>query len=124
MSRSILIFAFCSGLTVTAWAGDPTAPPAGFVAPVSAGDGGVADGGGAPSRLQSVIVRPNRKSLALIDGQTYALGDKVGEMKLVRIGERSVLLQGPQGKEELFLIPDVAVTPVQVRPVKPRSNQL
>lgn len=90
-------------------AGDPTQPPGVFVEPAASGSD---ESVNAP-RLQSVILhQKGKKSLALIDGRTYAFGDMVGDAKLLKISERSVILRGSQGKEELLLTPEVEVTPV------------
>lgn len=100
-------------------AADPTQPPGGFVEPVA----GVAVDAGNPARLQSVIIRPGKKSLALIDGVTYGVGEMVGDLRVVKITERVVTLRGSQGKEELFLTPDVEVTPVKRKPATNRSEK-
>lgn len=90
-------------------AGDPTQPPGVFAEPTTSGVSESVN----VSRLQSVILhKKGKKSLALIDGQTYAVGDMVGDAKLVKISERSVILRGSRGKEELLLTPEVEVTPV------------
>lgn len=99
-------------------AADPTQPPGSYVEPVA---GAAVDIGNA-ARLQSVIIRPGKKSVALIDGVSYGLGDRVGELQLVRITERKVILSGPQGKETLFLTPDVEVIPVKKTPSIYRSE--
>jgi MSHA biogenesis protein MshK len=59
--------------------------------------------------LQSVIVSGGRK-LALIDGRTYTVGDKVGEAKLVAISGSEVTLREPGGNKILRLTPDVQKT--------------
>ncbi len=80
---------------------DPTRPPAAL--------GGVGDPAGAAvfesSGLQSVILRKGGKPAALINGNIVELGGKVGEARLIRVNEDSVVLRGPQGDETLRLIP-------------------
>ncbi|MDO9600846.1 MAG: hypothetical protein Q7J02_00880 [Rhodocyclaceae bacterium] len=80
---------------------DPTRPPAAL--------GGVGDPAGAAvfefSGLQSVILRKGGKPAALINGSVVELGGKVGEARLIRVNEDSVVLRGPQGDETLRLIP-------------------
>lgn len=63
--------------------------------------------GSASAGLQSIIQRKNGKPAALINGTVVELGGKVGEARLVKIGEDSVELRGALGKEVLRLTPDV-----------------
>ena len=58
-----------------------------------------------PAGLQSIIQRKNGKPAALIGGVVVELGGKVGEARLVRIGEDFVVLRGPLGNETLRLTP-------------------
>lgn len=77
---------------------DPTQPaiqPAGAATPATP----------AMSGLQTVILRNNGKPAALINGEVVELGGKVGEARLVKVNEDSVLLRGPGGDETLRLIP-------------------
>ena len=68
--------------------------------------------------LQSVIVSRGRK-LALIDGRTYTIGDKVGEAKLLAISGSEVILRGSGGNMVLKLTPDAQKTAVV-----PKGGQL
>lgn len=80
---------------------DPTRPPQTLGAAASAtGTPLMANSG-----LQSVLLRKTGKPAALIDGRVVELGDKVGEARLVKVNEDSVVLRGPQGDETLHLIP-------------------
>ncbi|MBU3910070.1 MAG: MSHA biogenesis protein MshK [Gammaproteobacteria bacterium] len=79
---------------------DPTRPPTA----ISAADPAAAAVFEA-SGLQSVILRKHGKPAALINGEVVELGGKVGEAKLIRISEDSIVLRGPQGDETLRLIP-------------------
>ena len=60
----------------------------------------------AESRLRSVILSSERK-LALIDGQLVALGGKVGDAVLVRIGVADVTLKRGEQYETLHMYPGV-----------------
>jgi MSHA biogenesis protein MshK len=57
------------------------------------------------SGLQSVILRKSGKPAALINGVVVELGGKVGEARLVKVGEEHVVLRGPLGDETLRLMP-------------------
>lgn len=82
---------------------DPTRPPAALEAPSAVGEAGQ----GAATGLQTIIRREGRKPAAVINGEYVELGGKAGDAKLVKVGEDSVVLQGPGGKEELKLFPGV-----------------
>ncbi len=60
-----------------------------------------------PSALQSIIQRKDGKPAALIHGMVVALGGRVGESRLARIGEDFVELRGAMGKEILRLTPGI-----------------
>ena len=82
---------------------DPTRPPTSMdVAPV---DGVAQDAG--PAGLQTIIRRKGAKPLAVINGETVALGGKVGEQRVVKITETEVVLDGPAGREVLSMTPGV-----------------
>lgn len=61
----------------------------------------------AATGLQSIIQRKSGKPAALIGGAVIELGGKVGEARLVRIGEDFVVLRGPLGNETLRLTPGI-----------------
>ncbi len=81
---------------------DPTRPPPALSAAAS-------DPTGVPlmanTGLQSVILKKTGKPAALIDGVVVELGGKVGDARLVKVNEDSVVLRGPQGEETLRLMP-------------------
>lgn len=80
---------------------DPTRPPASL-----AGEpGAVADISG--SRLSSVFLPKQGKPSAIIGGQVVPLGGMVGDARLIRVTETGVVLEGPEGIEQLYLTPDV-----------------
>jgi MSHA biogenesis protein MshK len=98
--------AFAQGLT------DPTRPPAATGTAAS-------EGGEVASGLQTIIRRAGAKPAAVINGQYVELGGRVGESRLVKVGEDSVVLQGPAGKEEMKLLPGIEKKPaVRAKPRK------
>lgn len=81
---------------------DPTRPA------IDTGNVGmVAAPAGNAAGLQSIIQRKNGKPAALINGAVVELGGKVGDARLVKIGDDFVELRGAMGKEVLRLTPDV-----------------
>ncbi|WP_162888711.1 MSHA biogenesis protein MshK [Dechloromonas sp. HYN0024] len=84
---------------------DPTRPPATWLMPVDEAKPG--EEGGGTFRLQSVLIAQGRRPVAVIGGQTVALGGRVGEATLVRLTEREAVLKGADGVTHLFLTPDV-----------------
>ncbi|MBS1144441.1 MAG: biosis protein MshK [Proteobacteria bacterium] len=102
-----------------AWAqsGDPTRPPAAWLAPVDdARPGGEATGG---LRLQSVLMPQGGRPVAVIGGKTVALGGSVGGATLVRLNEREAVLKGADGVTHLYLTPDVEKQMIEM----PKSRQ-
>ncbi len=73
-----------------------------------------------PSGLQTVILRKGAKPLAIINGQTVKLGEKVGDARLVSLSETQAILQGPDGREVLRLMP--AAERKAVIPPQPRKD--
>ena len=83
---------------------DPTRPPTGVAEPA-------ADAGAARGRvLQSVLIPSKGRPQAVIDGQQVGLGQHYGDARLVKVSEREVVLEGPQGIERLPLTPGVEKT--------------
>lgn len=93
----------CGGGTAIAHAQltDPTRPPLQAAPQADA----TADAPLAGSGLQSIILRKTGRPAALINGEVVELGGKVGEARLVKVDEDSVVLLGPEGRETLRLIP-------------------
>lgn len=60
--------------------------------------------------LQSVLIGPTRK-VAVISGQTVALGEKFGELHVVKITETEVVLRSGKEMQTLKLFPDVEKRP-------------
>lgn len=96
---------------------DPTRPPAAFAEPA-------ADPGAARGRvLQSVLIPRKGKPRAVIDGQQVGLGQHYGDARLVKISEREVVLEGPQGIERLQLTPGVEKMNISNESVTRRVNK-
>lgn len=73
-----------------------------------------------PAGLQTVILRKGAKPLAIINGQTVELGGTVGDARLVSLSETEAVLQGPNGKEVMRMIP--AVERKAVLPPEPQED--
>lgn len=55
-----------------------------------------------------LVIRPVvGTASAVINGETYHVGDQVQDLRLLAIRESSVLLQGPDGEERVTLLPGV-----------------
>lgn len=78
---------------------DPTRPPASFGAPTDAAGEKKTE-----PELQSVLISPTRR-IAVIDGQTVALGGKFGDARVVKITEGEVVLRSGQELRVLRLFP-------------------
>lgn len=96
------ILLFASG-ALQAQVADPTRP----AIDTGSTTGTAVTAGSTVAGLQSIIQRKNGKPAALINGTVVELGGKVGEARLVRIGDDFVELRGTMGKEVLRLTPDV-----------------
>lgn len=87
---------------------DPTKPPPGVDQPAEAS-------GEVPAPpatgLQTIIRRHGAKPAAVINGEYVVLGGRVGEARVVRIGEDSVTLKSATGTETLKLAPGVDKAP-------------
>ena len=81
---------------------DPTRPPAVLDAKIEQS----AEQPATVPVLQSVLISPTRR-LAVINGQTVALGEKYGEARLVKISEGEVVLRNGQDVQVLKLFPSV-----------------
>jgi len=81
---------------------DPTRPPASIAAPQALPGEKL----NTPPELQSVLISPTRR-VAVIDGQTVALGEKFGEARVVRIAEDEVVLRNGQDQQVLKLFPAI-----------------
>lgn len=68
--------------------------------------------------LQSIIRRKGGKPAAIINGEYVELGGRVGESRLSAIGDASVVLSGPSGKETLALTPGIEKKQIKPTMVK------
>lgn len=104
-----LILILLSSLSIVAYAADgvlrdPTRP-------ADASESSVETETAARVFHLDLVIRPvSGKPSVVINGETFKLGEKVQEMKLISIRESSVVLQGPDGKEILTLVPGVEKT--------------
>lgn len=102
MARRLIVpLLLCISCAALAQSADPTRP---------AIDTGLAASTGMAASpvagLQSIIQRKSGKPAALINGVVVELGGKVGEARLVKIGDDFVVLRGDMGSEILRLTPD------------------
>jgi len=103
---------------------DPTRPPAAYLVN-SSQVGGTPVEAVPPGRLTSIVLpkRGGGQARAVIDGQLVRRGEKVGDSTLVRISETEVLLEGPGGKETLYLTPAVTKKPVTGKAMRPSKKE-
>jgi MoxR-like ATPase len=104
----ILVVALCATFAARAQSGlvDPTRPPA-------LGDRELAGASASRSpRVQSVLISSARK-LAVIDGRTVELGERVDGATLVAISETGVTLKRGEQLQQLRLYPNVQRQPVE-----------
>jgi MSHA biogenesis protein MshK len=91
----------------------PTAQGAPFADPMRPPDFAPADaapGVSAGSRLESVLIAPDRR-VAVIGGQQVRLGEKFGDGRVVRITESEVVIRTAEGTQTLKLFPEVEKRP-------------
>lgn len=106
--RLILALASLACLPLAAGAqslADPTRPPGGGAEAKAVASTTPAE---SAEGLSAIVRRPGRRAAALINGELVELGGVVSGTKLVRIGEDSVVLEGPNGRETLMLTPGIA----------------
>ena len=90
---------------------DPTRPPTTFYAATQAGVGaGRAPGG---LVLESVLISPQARS-AIISGEYIELGQKIGDLRLIRVAETEVVLLEGGERKTLKLYPGVDKRPAGV----------
>jgi len=107
------LVALCAGAAQCASAQaltDPTRPPN-----VVQGEQGVESE--PRTELQSVLISRGRR-LAIINGETVALGGKLGDAKVTKISETEVELTYPDRKEVLKLLDGVERKPIRTARVK------
>lgn len=106
---SVIVLGFAIPGGAMAQIPDPTRPPPSALPQ---------DGSGNPvtqaaSGLQTVVIRPGGKSVAVIDGRNVVVGDTLGERRVVKISEGEVVLQGTGGREVLKVIPSIEKQPAK-----------
>lgn len=79
---------------------DPTRPPT----DLSSGNAGSLVTSG--PQLQSVFISAHQRS-AIISGQRFTIGEKLGDARVVGITESEVILKNGSGLQTLKLFPDV-----------------
>lgn len=106
---SLLLAGFFGAASALAEMPDPTRPAGILMTP--AVTGGVA----APmeSGVQTVILRPGRKSAAVINGQYVEVGGKLGDKRVMAISESEVVLKGESGREVIKVTPAIEKVPAQ-----------
>lgn len=85
---------------------DPTRPPDAPLAGNGSGSGAIA--ARATPRLQSVLVASSGRRVAVIDGRTVRVGDRVGEASVAEIADTSVTLRRGKTIETIRLYPKAA----------------
>lgn len=103
MARRLIAFLIaCIACAAQAQSVDPTRPAIDTGLAASAGGTEASSVAG----LQSIIQRKGGKPAALINGTVVELGGKIGDARLVKVGEDYVVLRGAMGSETLRLTPD------------------
>lgn len=99
-----------------AWAQlpDPTRPPEGApVADPAGGGTAAATAAATASGVQAVFLRPGQKPAALINGEYVVQGARIGDKRVLKIGENEVVLSDAAGeKETLKVVTGAEKTPV------------
>ena len=103
----LLLAGFIGAGPALAQVPDPMRPAGALMTPEATG--GVA----APveSGVQTVILRPGRKSAAVINGQYVEVGGKLGDKRVVKITESEVVLTGESGREVMKVTPAIEKVP-------------
>lgn len=102
MARRLIAILLLAPLAALAQSADPTRPA------IAVGSATADSATTAPATgLQSIIRRQGGKPAALINGTVVELGGKVGDARLVKIGEDFVVLRAAMGNETLHLTPGI-----------------
>lgn len=103
LKRIVLIVAACLAASALAQAlPDPTRPPASLYTPAGAAAPGAA--AQALPQLQSVLVAQGRR-VAVIDGETYRVGDSYKGKRLASVSDTEVVLVRGKQRQVLRLFP-------------------
>lgn len=123
MKYAILLLAIGARVALAQGAlpADPTRPPIDGVAPSAVS--GVSDAGSGGPRLQSVMLpKKGGRPKVVIDGKLLSVGEEFQGRTVVRIDETRVVLDGPDGRETLYLTPDVEKTMNMSKAVQRRNK--
>ena len=111
---------FCVSAAVAQVLPDPTRPPAGFVDPDEARNGGggkplvgaigAADPAESGLVLQSVVLPKHGKPVAVISGHYLPLGARIDQWELGKVSEQEVLLVNGTERKVLKLTPQAKKT--------------
>jgi len=114
---TLLLAGLVGAVPVLAQVPDPTRPAGVSPTPET---GSVA----APveSGVQTVILRPGGKSVAVVNGQYVAVGDKLGDKRVVKISESEVVLKGMSGREVIKVTPAIEKMPTRKTAAKKRRT--
>ena len=85
---------------------DPTRPPMAIAKP------GAVDEAPPATQLQSILIS-SRRRVAVINGNTVALGEMIGEARVVKITETEVVLKTGEETEVLKMYPGMEKQPVK-----------
>ena len=117
---SLLLAASIGAGPVLAQVPDPTRPAAPLVAQDAAGGLGAS----AESGVQAVILRRAGKSAAVINGQYVEVGGRLGDKRVLKIGESEVVLMGEAGREVLKVTPAIEKVPTTKKlATRPRTTE-
>ncbi len=120
--RAILLLILAAGATAgsaSAQLADPTRPAnAQFDAATPGAAASVESG------VQTVILRRDGKSAAVINGRHVVVGDKLGDKRIIRISESEVVLTGDSGREVIKVTPAIEKKPAKPpAAAKPRTRR-
>lgn len=118
---AVLGFAF-GGVRAGEALPDPTRPPPGFGGEPAGKEAAAAIEAEQSPKLTSVIIPAKGKPRAVIGGKILHVGDRVGELEILRIAETGVILGGPQGRETILLTPGIEKKMLRKVPSKGRSR--
>ncbi|MDD2884530.1 MAG: hypothetical protein PHT48_05740 [Dechloromonas sp.] len=105
--RALLLLLACTLVNTPALAQrpvlhDPTVPPAAFLNPLETPPDVQGD-----LRLEAIRRGQGGATVAVINGELHRVGGDVAGRRILRIGEREVVLRGAAGRETLRMSPEV-----------------
>ena len=71
--------------------------------PLTAEDGAFLNSASSGVRLEGIIYDPGRRSMAILSGKAYQVGDAVGEAKIVKIQKDSVVISEAGEEKTLWI---------------------